>query len=742
MTSNDWPRDNIEQSKEPYEVAAAEASLLASVATESHEETKRVQIDRSIDKIAKLESEKRTLIEELKRLELRAKRGWTSMNRKQIFSVAMLGVIVTALVIVIPPFFIDPFVSKNLPLSTLNHEAKLVSYLREVQNYENVYLGVHGYDHKCPLDGSYQYELACPNRQVPLDEVRRRIEAGIAIFKKCGLEIDSYAFPGEYFDARALSVLADYTPTASVYSKTRLGELDMPANSSLTDPVVYFGFREYTWMWRNGVSDEQFQTAQNKLDGDKPTLLLVHVQDITNQTLGLIEHAILQVHPKIIRLDDVTFDSEVQATKQVVDLATKYDAALILAVIPASPSKGGSSSYLSNDMAKALWVMSTSLFVFPIVFMVPWALIFKSKKQKPYAWWNPHYPGVSVILPAYNEEKTIAESIERALSQRYSGSIEVIVIDDGSRDRTYETAKDYAGRYGNVRVIRLEKNQGKSHALNVGFAEAKGEISVFSDTDSVLEPEAIARMVSHFKDPEVGMVAGMIVVGNEKNLITRLQQIEYLLNQAIIRFCQSSQKNVLICPGACTAVKTDVARKVPVQDRTITEDADFTFSVWKEGWKICQEPESISYTEAPADLKSVITQRKRWLYGSLQTMAIHKWAAREGNPWVLKAWIESFLCPFAMLYLILLPSQYFLMGNSFPLFLLTYGLPPLAVLGIGGTIGVRLFNRGEKSRLVFLMPLYVVYQLLMNFLEVYLIFAFVSRRGIHLMRGGRRIHAV
>ena len=742
MTVTDWLRRNVKQSREPIEVAAPEASLPASVASQSHGDTKTLQIHPSIDKIAKLESEKRALIEEFKRLELKAKRGWTSMNRKQICSVAMLGVIVTALVIMIPPFFIDPFLSKNLPLSTLDHEAKLVSYLREVQSYQNLYLGVHGYDHKCPLDGSYKYELASPNKQVPLEEVRRRIEAGIAIFKKCGLEIDSYAFPGEYFDARALSVLADFTPTASVYNKTRVGELDLTATSSLTDPVVYFGAREYTWMWRNRVSDRQFQDAVNGLDRDRPDLLLVHVQDITNQTLDLLRYAILQVHTKIIRLDDVTFDNQVQATEQVVDLATKQGTVLILAVIPASPYKGGSSDYFSDAMLKGLWVISTSLFVFPLAVMVPWALIFKNKKRKPYAKWNPHYPGVSIILPAYNEEKTIAESIERALSQHYSGSIEVIVIDDGSRDRTYDIAKGYADRHSNVKGIRLEKNLGKSHALNVGFAEAKGEISVFSDTDSVLAPQAITRMVSHFKDPKVGMVAGMVVIGNEKNLLTRLQQIEYLLNQTLIRFCQSSQQNVLICPGACTAVKTDIARKIPVTDRTITEDADFTFSVLKEGWKICQEPESISYTVAPADLKGLITQRKRWLYGSLQTMAIHKWAARAGNPWVLRAWIECFLCPFFVLYLALFPLQYFLVGDSYPVFLLTYGLFPLVVLGISGTIGVRLFNRGEKSRLSFLMPLYAVYQLMMNFLQVYLIFAFVSRKGIHLMRGGRMIHAV
>jgi cellulose synthase/poly-beta-1,6-N-acetylglucosamine synthase-like glycosyltransferase/predicted deacetylase len=665
------------------------------------------------------------------------------MSRKQVYSIVMLGIIMTAIVILVPPFFVVPFISGNLPLSTLDKQTKLVSYLQEVQVSPNIFLAVHGYDHKCPIDGSTAYEFTCPTGQVPFEEIERRIKVGIGIFKNCGLEIDSYAFPGQDYNQRVLYVLSNYSPTASVYNKTKLAGLRLTANSSLTDPIVYYGFREYTWMWRDGVSEKRFQDTLNQLYEDKPSLLLVHVQDITNQTLDMVkEYALLKGNTGIIRLDDITFDRDVPATKQIVDLAIAYNVSLLLAVIPASPYAGGSNSYFPSTIFNALWVISTSLFVFPTVVMIPWAIIFRTKKRKPYAKWNPHYPVVSIILPAYNEEKTIARSIERGLNQRYKGSMEVIVIDDGSTDRTYDIAKTYADKHANVRAIRLEKNQGKSHALNMGFAQAKGEISVFSDTDSVLASEAISRMVSHFKDPEVGMVAGMVVIGNEKSLLTRLQQIEYLTSQTIIRFCQSSQKNVLICPGACTAVRTDIARKIPVTDRTITEDADFTFSVWKEGWKVCQEPESVSYTEAPANLRSLIAQRKRWLYGSLQTIAIHKWAARKGNVWVLKAWLECFLSPFALLFIASLPLQCLFLGDSFPLFLLTYGLLPLAILGISGGIGVRLFNRGEKSKLAFLMPLYAAYQLMMNLLLVYLVFAFVSRRGIHLMRGGKIIHAV
>jgi cellulose synthase/poly-beta-1,6-N-acetylglucosamine synthase-like glycosyltransferase len=243
-------------------------------------------------------------------------------------------------------------------------------------------------------------------------------------------------------------------------------------------------------------------------------------------------------------------------------------------------------------------------------------------------------------------------------------------------------------------------------------------------------------------DPEVGMVAGLVVIGHEKNLLQRLQQIEYIYSQTIIRFCQSSQRIVLVCPGSCTAVRTEIARKIPVTDRTIAEDADFTFSVFKEGWKICQEPESIGYTGAPKNLKTLMEQRKRWSYGTLQTLSYHKWAARKGNPWVLKAWLECFLSPLVLLNAASLPLLWLYLGDGFPIFLLTYGMMPFAILGVNIAIGLRLYNHGEKVKLAFLVPIYVIYGFMLDILQMCMFLAFLSRRGIHIRRGGRIIHAV
>lgn len=680
----------------------------------------------------KLEREKQLLLTEAKSLKAKALQGWTRMSRKQVSSLLLLGIVLTALTISFPLLVLNPLVTRIAPLSTLSDEPQFISYLREVQESSYVYLGVHGFTHKCPICGANDHELACPNDPDPnasYMEIDRRIRAGFEVFNACALRVDWYCFPGEAYDNRAISVL-------KTLGLTKVDGLWTNASSMQLDPQT--PFKEYTWMWRETVSKGLFETTLITLQQNSPVEVIVHVQDLTRQTYDLLEFAILYANTTVIRCDDVT-PNDLGKIEEIVNFATEHHIKLLLAVTPAFEKSGPS---FVDPIFEATWIAFTGLFVFPLVVMIPWAAIFKLKKQKPFPFWNPHYPTVSLILPAYNEEETIAKSIRQGLKQDYKGKIEIIVVDDGSTDKTNKIAKKYAARYSNVKVLSHGKNKGKSEALNTGFSEARGEVCVFSDTDSVLASDALSKLVAHFKDPEVGMVAGMVIVGNEKNLLTRLQQIEYLLNQTVIRFCQSSHKNVLICPGACAAIRTQIARKIMVKDRTITEDADFTFSVWKEGWKISQEPDSISYTEVPESLKSLINQRKRWMYGGLQTMSLHKWAVKKMNIWVIKAWLECFLSPLTLLTFAFLPLLYLFSGPSLLLSSFTYGILPLVVLAVVGAAGVRLYNKGEKSKLAFLLPFYVLYQVVLNFLMIYLVFAFVSRRGIHIRFGGKIVHAI
>lgn len=418
----------------------------------------------------------------------------------------------------------------------------------------------------------------------------------------------------------------------------------------------------------------------------------------------------------------------------------------VAAIQPVTGSYDGGKSKELFWVIRITWLTFILFFLFPIAVMMPLHWYERGKKRKA-GRKIPHSPKVSLILPAYNEEKFILKSIKQGLSQDYHGEMEIIIIDDGSTDRTFEIAKELATCHQNVKIYRHEKNMGKPAALNTGFQKATGEISIFSDTDSHLDSDLVSRIVPHFDDPRVGVVAGMIIIDNEINLLTKLQQIEYLYNQQIIRFCQATHKGVLICPGAATAVRTEIARKIPSTERTVTEDADFTFEIARHGWKVSQEPEAISRTDAPENWRALINQRKRWLYGVLQTIWLHKWAiffknTKIPNLWVWWAWIGYITCPITVLAVILMPLFLWFIGISYLIFLGYYSLLIGAIYVFSHWYGIKQYSHSNKTKLTFLLPVYMVYQYILNILLFYLVIVFVIRKGVTVRYGGRDIHAV
>ncbi len=399
-----------------------------------------------------------------------------------------------------------------------------------------------------------------------------------------------------------------------------------------------------------------------------------------------------------------------------------------------------------NGLIKATWFVFIPFFLLPIAVMLPLAWYERGKIRRAERK-IPGSPKVSLIFPAYNEEKFIHKTIEQGLKQDYKGELEIVIIDDGSTDKTFEIVNESTTRHSQVKVYKHDKNLGKPAALNTGFEKATGEISIFCDSDSYLDSDLVSKMVPHFDDPQVGMVAGMIVIDNEINLLTKLQQIEYLYNQEIIRFCQTTHKSVLICPGAATAVRTKIAREIPSTDRTITEDADFTFEVAKAGWKISQEPEAISRTDAPENWKELISQRKRWLYGVIQTIWIHKWAifykeTKVPNLWVWWAWIGYITCPITTFAVLAIPLFFWLIGTSYLIFLAFYSVLVGAIFVFAHWYGIRQYTHQKKTKLALLLPAYMIFQYLLNVLLFYLVIAFIIRKGITVRYGGRDIHAV
>jgi biofilm PGA synthesis N-glycosyltransferase PgaC len=239
------------------------------------------------------------------------------------------------------------------------------------------------------------------------------------------------------------------------------------------------------------------------------------------------------------------------------------------------------------------------------------------------------FPFVSIIVPVYNEEKVVKNSIKSLLELNYS-NYEIIIVNDGSNDKTKQVAESLVGFQkglrGDVKISLIDKpNGGKSSALNAGIKHSKAEIVLCMDGDSQLSPDSIAIAVRHFTNPEIGAVAGNVKVLNRRKLFTDLQALEYIEGLNMARSAQSFVKLVNIIPGPIGLFrKKAVEESGYYSDETFAEDADLTLKILANGWKIYYEPNSISYTEAPEKLSQLLKQRYRWTRGILQSIRKHK----------------------------------------------------------------------------------------------------------------------
>jgi cellulose synthase/poly-beta-1,6-N-acetylglucosamine synthase-like glycosyltransferase/peptidoglycan/xylan/chitin deacetylase (PgdA/CDA1 family)/spore germination protein YaaH len=243
-------------------------------------------------------------------------------------------------------------------------------------------------------------------------------------------------------------------------------------------------------------------------------------------------------------------------------------------------------------------------------------------------------PAVAVLIPAYNEEKVIARTIRSALSSDYPG-LRVIVIDDGSTDKTLETARAAFTREEALgRVLILTKpNSGKAEALNFGLQQVREEeIFVGIDADTVVAPDAIFRLVPHFLNPRVGAVAGNAKVGNRVNLWTRWQALEYITSQNFERRALNTMGAVSVVPGAIGAWRVSAVREAGgFHTDTVAEDADLTMALLRLGYRVEYEDLALAYTEAPVNARGLMRQRFRWSFGILQSVWKHRTAfGRQG----------------------------------------------------------------------------------------------------------------
>ncbi|WP_431996503.1 polysaccharide deacetylase family protein [Streptomyces fungicidicus] len=249
-------------------------------------------------------------------------------------------------------------------------------------------------------------------------------------------------------------------------------------------------------------------------------------------------------------------------------------------------------------------------------------------RRKSFRWGPPVGEPVTVLVPAYNEAKCIENTVRSLMASDHP--IEVLVIDDGSTDGTARIVE--AMGLPNVRVIR-QLNAGKPAALNRGLANARYDIVVMMDGDTVFETSTVRELVQPFGDPRVGAVAGNAKVGNKDSLIGAWQHIEYVMGFNLDRRMYDILGCMPTIPGAVGAFRRSALEPFGgMSDDTLAEDTDVTMALHRAGWRVVYAENARAWTEAPETVQQLWSQRYRWSYGTMQAIWKHRRAVIEKGP--------------------------------------------------------------------------------------------------------------
>ncbi len=259
-------------------------------------------------------------------------------------------------------------------------------------------------------------------------------------------------------------------------------------------------------------------------------------------------------------------------------------------------------------------------------------------------------PSVSILVPAYNEEVGIERAI-RSLADSDYPQLEILVVDDGSTDRTAEIVASL--RLDRLRLIRQD-NGGKASALNIGMQFGDGEVLVMVDGDTVFEADTIRNLVRPLADPEVGAVSGNTKVGNRRGLLGRWQHIEYVTGFNLDRRMYEVLQFTPTVPGAIGAFRRDALEEVGgMSGETLAEDTDVTLAIGRTGRRVMYAEQARAWTEAPSTLGGLWRQRYRWSYGTMQAVWKHRGAVVSRDP--RQARIGRRAIPYMVCFQILLP---------------------------------------------------------------------------------------
>ncbi|GAA4607236.1 cellulose synthase/poly-beta-1,6-N-acetylglucosamine synthase-like glycosyltransferase/peptidoglycan/xylan/chitin deacetylase (PgdA/CDA1 family) [Actinoplanes octamycinicus] len=281
-------------------------------------------------------------------------------------------------------------------------------------------------------------------------------------------------------------------------------------------------------------------------------------------------------------------------------------------------------------LLQLLTIIAGSLILARTILLIVVATGHARRRHAPaWSWGPPVTAPVSIIVPAFNEAKTIGPAV-RSLALSAHPGVEVIVVDDASTDGTGDVVRQLG--LGNVRVVRTPSG-GKAAALTTGAGFARHDLIVMVDADTVTEPDAIHRIVQPFADPGVGAVSGNVKVGNRRGLLGAWQHIEYVIGFNLDRRLYDALGCIGTIPGALGAFRRQALTDAGgLHTDTLAEDTDLTIAVQRAGWRVVFEDSARAWTEAPTGLRQLWRQRYRWSFGTMQAWWKHRRAVLDRGP--------------------------------------------------------------------------------------------------------------
>jgi len=368
--------------------------------------------------------------------------------------------------------------------------------------------------------------------------------------------------------------------------------------------------------WELGTADEVVQKVIRDIEasnGSYSQILFhdIHMRpEITYDALPRIIQYLKSKNIEIVRVDQLT-----ETEPQVAGVTTTYRALT-----------------LRDGWARAVIYVNLVILAFAVLKYV-WMLFgtlayhvfekyyspLKSKNKLPKA----RLPSVAVIIACYNEEAVIGKTLDALLRSTYS-KFKIVVVNDGSKDGTLKILKKYALKDKRIRVIDIP-NGGKANALSLAIRKTRNRWLIFCDADTVFASDALERFAREaIKDPMIGAIAGNIKVGNDHNLLTRSQFIEYSMSHMFIKTAQDLINSIIVVPGALGLWRRDVLLKIGgFTNDTLAEDADATMKVIASGYRVKYISNIGARTEAPEKVSQLMTQRTRWQLGNMQALFKH-----------------------------------------------------------------------------------------------------------------------